>query len=509
MNIFLKNIHREQLYLLQLIASEETPETVVLMEKAALSRSKLKRLIQELNDDLDIAFDGEVTIKQNNQFRYYFDSVYPENYIFHKMKLYYLEQSLHFQLIFFIAVEEQQWTNDDLCEHFAVSLPYLYQLIRESNELIQDFGIQLKRKNDTEIILDGPEYRIRLFLFIAVLFSYHGFESPINCKNPEVKKRIWELPRTSSEKELIYFVYAIGELRMSQGHFVQRMPVQVSEILALFEVPENIKQLNDLFIHPYSDDPEIYTKEIFIIRMFIRMFVYSLESKEHKIEIGKQATLLDNPLSLFCEQLLGKLLVDYEVQLDNDLFYELMYYSLLSIVFLEYFKVNLDTVLSLTTTVKEIKDNDHFSPVHLKPVEEFYQRFIAHFPMDLEFLEDEKMFIEFISTRLYLFLNVSKTETFKIYIHYSRNLLGEMMLEKKLHQIYTNETLQVTRNPEEADLIITDCVERPEEQAEGATYFFFYDLENKYLWEKLFLFIQKQISQRVFHAIDPHSSKNK
>lgn len=503
MNIFLKSIHREQLYLLQLIASEEEPETILLMEKANLSRSKLKRLIQELNDDLEIAFDGEMTIKQNNQFKYYFDSTFPASYIFHQMKLYYIEQSLHFQLIFFIAVEEKQWTNDELCEHFAVSLPYLYQLIRESNDLIKDFGIKLERKSDTEIILAGPEYRIRLFLFIAVLFSYHGFSAPIRCKNEEIEDRIWELPRTSSEKELISFVYAIAEMRMSQGHFINRMPKQVSEILHLFEVPPHIKELNQLFISPYSDDPGIIQKEIFVIRMFIRMFVYSLETKERKIKIGKQAVLLDNSLSLFCEQLLGKLLVDYDIDFGNDIFFELMYYALLSIVFLEYFKVDLDTVLSLTNLVKEM-DEDYFSPIHLKPVEEFYQKFIDHFPRTLEFLEDEKSFIKFISTRLYLFLNISKNETFKVYIHYSRNLLGEMMLEKKLTQIYTNETLKITRNPEEADLIISDCIERPDEQLEDAAYFFFYDLENRKLWEKLFLFIQKQISMRVFKYVEPN-----
>lgn len=509
MNIFLKSIHREQLYLLQLITSEEEPETILLMEKANLSRSKLKRLIQELNDDLEIAFDGEVTIKQNNHFKYYFDSTYPANYIFHKMKLYYLEQSLHFQLIFFIAVEEKQWSNDDLCDHFAVSLPYLYQLIRESNELIKDFGIRLERKSDTEIVLAGPEYRIRLFLFIAMLFSYHGFEAPIECKNPEIKKQIWALPRTSSEKELIYFVYAIAELRMAQGHFIRRMPEQVSEILALFEVPPHIKKLNEIFISPYTNQPEICQKEIYVIRVFVRMFVYSLETKERKIDIGKQATLLNNPLSHFCEQLLGKLLVDYEINFSNELFYELMYYGLLSIVFLEYFKVDLDTVLSLTTLVKEAENEEHFSSIHLQPVEEFFQRFIANFPLNLEFLEDEKAFIKFISTRLYLFLNISKTEAFKVYIHYSRNLLGEMMLEKKLTQIYTNETLKITRNPEEADLIITDCVERPEEQKEDAAYFFFYDLENRTLWEKLFLFIQKQTSIRVFKHIEPNRVEEK
>lgn len=489
--IFLKKSKLDKLEVVQLILADQYIYTNELMQHADISRSRLKRLIHDINDDLKTIFTEEEMIAQNNQFQYYIRSDFSRNQIFHRLKLFYLEQSIHFELTFLLILGTNQKTIDELCDHFFISTSYLYQLIRETNELLEDFDIQIARKNKDCFIMEGRESRIRLFTFVGYLFSYHGLKPPLKTQEKKLPVFIASLPLTKSEKDLIQFVYTISELRMTQGCFIEEIPEEIEEIFDTFYLPEEVQKFNQEYIHSFTEDPQIQNREQLFCRLLIRTFVYELDTLQQRIESGKKLKTLDNALTNFCQSLIDRLLKEYEIELSDRLNEELLYYASLIVSFIEYFQIDLDADLSLNFAAVE-KVNHQTN--EKRSIKEFYTEFLDEYQGDLTCVKNRRLFFEFVSKRLNLLKYLNTTGQLTIYIHYSRNVLGEVTIRKKLHQMFNQDVLKITKEISRADIVISDCIEDEEEAKE---YFFFYDISNEKVWRNLFTFLQKRIGDQI------------
>lgn len=494
MKSFLKKNNLDKLEIIQLILADNRICTNELMEITEISRSRLKRLIRDINDDLKLIFTKDEMIAQNNQFQYYLNADVSRTQVFQRLKLFYLEQSLHFELIILIILGANQQTIEALCDHFFISSSYLYQLIREANTLLEKFEIQIKRSDDNHFMIEGKESRIRLFTFISYLFSYHGLKTPITTQQKSLPQFLSTLSLTTSEKELIYFVYAISEFRMRQECFIETMPKEIEEILSIFYLPENVKLFNQEFLDPFTQNAQIQKDESLFYRLLIRTFVYELDTAQQRSKIGLQLMCLDNSLTNFSQSLITSLLKEYEVDLSTELFGELMYYASLILAFIEYFQIDLDADLSLDfSTYDDIEQTVN----EKKSIKTFYSDFLDSYQGDLVCLKDRELFFHFVSRRLNLLKHLHRSGELTVYIHYSRNILGEVAIRNKLTQMFNKETLKITKNIHDADIVISDCIE---DESEVKEHFFFYDISNEKVWHNLFTFLQKRVGDRILSS---------
>lgn len=222
------------------------------------------------------------------------------NELFHKLKLYYFKDSVHFEILYLLISNSDDWSVFDLSQEFIISTSYLYQVIREINEILEDFSLELTRPDGVNFQLVGLEKNIRLFTFLFLSTSYLGVESPFEIERKKLHDFIDLLPISSSEKEQAYYLYMISTQRMSQGYFLEDFPEDVRELLSYFHLPKDLGEFETSMLEPYAKNQEILERERYFIHLLMRVIVRTDENRAAKMMMGKQLMLVDNGIAKYC-----------------------------------------------------------------------------------------------------------------------------------------------------------------------------------------------------------------
>lgn len=193
-----------------------------------------------------------------------------------------------------------------------------------------------------------------------------------------------------------------------------------------------------------------------------------------------------------------ELIEQFDITISEEYFYEALYYLVLMHLFLYIFPVDLEEILSLNydvTPIEEIRQN-----IRLEKIIDFYKQFFAQ-----EFIEKneqlyrnyEEAHILYVCKQLYILLNFFIPKQLKVYTHYAQNVLGNLLVKKKIEQMFNEKTVMITSDVYEADLIISDCVEY---EKINTDYFFLYDLSSEAIWENVYEFIQEKVMNNLFNV---------
>lgn len=499
MKRLMRSANQSKLELLKYILIKNKTTINDLVEFSHLSRIKLKRLVSEINEDFFELFGNEKNmIIQDEKYVYFVKTECTINELFHKLKLYYFKDSVHFEILYLLISNSDDWSVFDLSQEFIISTSYLYQVIREINEILEDFSLELTRPDGVNFQLVGLEKNIRLFTFLFLSTLYLGVESPFEIERKKLHDFIDLLPISSSEKEQAYYLYMISTQRMSQGYFLEDFPEDVRELLSYFHLPKDLGEFETSMLEPYAKNQEILERERYFIHLLMRVIVRTDENRAAKMMMGKQLMLVDNGIAKYCRKLFMELIEQFDITISEEYFYEALYYLVLMHLFLYIFPVDLEEILSLNydvTPIEEIRQN-----IRLEKIIDFYKQFFAQ-----EFIEKneqlyrnyEEAHILYVCKQLYILLNFFIPKQLKVYTHYAQNMLGNLLVKKKIEQMFNEKTVMITSDVYEADLIISDCVEY---EKINTDYFFLYDLSSEAIWENVYEFIQEKVMNNLFNV---------
>lgn len=469
------------------------------MDFSHLSRTKLRRLITEINDDFSKVFKNEKTmIIQDKNYDYFVKSEDTPNEVFHRLKLYYLKNSIHFEVLRLLMTSPTKWSVLDLSDTFSVSASYLYQIVREINEVLQDFSITLAKVDEVHFELQGAEKDIRLFSFLLLSESYLSIESPFEKEEPSINGFVDLLPLSAAEKERAYYLYMICTQRMTEGHVLDDFPVEISELLSYFHLPKELADFEADILSQYTEDQAVVQRESWFIHLLMRVVIYNDKNTEKKMLVGKQFMLIDNVITNYCRQLFAQLIETFEIVISEAYFYEALYYLVIVHMFLYLFPIDLEEAISLnyeTTAIGGVHQE-----IRLERMVDFYKKFFSSQLSEKNgqlFHKYSEQHMVYLAKQLLILLDIFTPQPLHVFIHYSQNVLGNMLVKKKTRHMFSEKMLVVTQDVMEADVVISDCVEYEDENLD---YFFLYDLSSETIWEKLYEFIQEKIMKNLFDA---------
>ena len=159
---------------------------------------------------------------------------------------------------------------------------------------------------------------------------------------------------------------------------------------------------------------------------------------------------------------------------------------------IEYFQIDYSFVLSLRFS--ECRECLLQAKVKHYWLESFYEKLAMKYPNQAKYMEGKHHVFQLVVKRLEFLLDLIETEPIKVYIHYKRSIMGESILKNKLSQLYNTSSMYIVEHIEEADVIISDGIGYEKLDAEHS---FFYDIENRKVWQQLFSFLQKKINANI------------
>lgn len=497
MRQLLKKASVNRLDFLKLVLMKKRIATQELADLGGFSRAMVRRLVSELNNDFYEAFGSRSTIiRQEDNNTYSIISDFSPNRLFHAMKLHYLQRTPQFNVLYAVATAKTERTIDDLCEEFELSTSYIHQVIREINKIISGYQVSLTRKDEVKVVLEGEEKYIRLLIYVLFFNSYQGLDHSFTYENREAVMFIQSMDLSPSEKEQLLLIFSIVHLRLSQGQVIQPMSAESAEILDRMHVSHEILSFQKEFLWQLLEDEEAVQTENRYLRLMIRVFVYSYESSKQKMLLGKQFTLMENDLTHFCQDVFWNVFETYHVHMEEEQYYESFFYFILLHVFLEVFPLNLDEILILNFSHHAL--NLDVNEESITEIKEFYKNYMyEYFPQFAEKFQTAQRF--YIATQLHTMMRLPKVAAVKVFIHYSQNFLGDMLIRKRLGQMFNEEILQITTDIKQADMILSDSIEYDENQAD---YFLLYDATSRLVWTQLYRYLQKKITQKMFQIGD-------
>lgn len=503
MRRLLKKTSIDRLDFLKLILMKKRITAKELTDLGGFSQATIRRLFTELNNDFYEVFGNRSTIlRQEDQRIYSVLSDLSPNRLFHEMKLHYLQQTPQFNLLYAIATAQNGKTVSDLCATFDISTSYLYQVIREINQMIAGYEVQVARKDDTAFVLEGNEKYIRLLIYVLSIHSYQGLPSHTFIQdNQEAMKFIQAMELSPSEQEQLLLIFSMLKLRLSGGHRLQPMSKESTEILDKFHVSRDIALFQKQFLWDLLEEEEAVWTEIYYLRLMLRVLVYSYETSKQKGLLGKQFWLMDNELTHFCRHIFQSVLETYHVELEEDYYYESFFYFVLLHVFLEAFPLELEDVFVLNFSHRSL--NLEVNAEQIETIKAIYKKELnTYFPQFLEVFKPAQY--DYMASQLHLLLQLPKIPAVKIFIHYSQNFLGEMMIRQRLAQMFHEDVLQITTDIQQADVILSDSIEYDYEQV---PHFFLYDATSKRVWMQLYRYLQKKITEKMFQKNQMHDAE--
>lgn len=467
-----------------------------LMDVFQLSRTTIKRMLQEVSNDLEsLNIEGEII--QYADFSYSFINQSEDlSGIYHQLTLYYCQQSTIFQLLK-LNYLETDLTVPICCQKMNISEAYCYKVINETNSFLKDFHVKIATQQKV-LVFSGEEASIRLLGYYLFSHTYLGVKWPFThiqeqqiAQQLTVSYRNFLEKKSFSEKQTFYYWHAVNSLRASQGHMIEELDETNQEILRLLTKDYHIFKPKQLYFSGVS--PENYQKELYFCSFIAQMQLSKVSELSPQLrKIGEQICQLTFPVVSFFKQFMSEFSEYFMLDMSENERSLLMYQLIFPYIRDQYFLYGKDKFVDVVYHYAVLTYEK--TPQRLA-VEDFLIYFLGEEiakPYE-SFLTNNKWFIADI---LYATTVRLEKKQIKIYIHNSlKGMSGESLIRYRLENLFNPKTIKIVSQIEEADLIISDAVE--EERNPESKVFFLEDLNNRHQWENLFDTILAMLEKRV------------
>ncbi|EAK9081355.1 M protein trans-acting positive regulator, partial [Listeria monocytogenes] len=292
---FLKR-QQTKLEILSHLSNEKRTSFSSFLSKLELPRTTLKRAINELNTDF-VENKLPCILEQDERKNYYlqFSKKTSALNIYHRLKLAYIKESLHFQLLNLLLTSNSQ-SISNLTDHLIISPSYCYKLIKELNALLSDFKLEISSlRKDNQFELKGEEQTLRIFSFIILTEVYQTIEWPFHHISKEdltlmIQSQKSDHTNLSSPSKLnqVFFYLAITDLRVKNRRKLKPMSTELISIMEILTDNNDLMASKKFFSENYPLNDDVLANEVLYFNAVFRIVIAHTITPIHKQIAGKK-----------------------------------------------------------------------------------------------------------------------------------------------------------------------------------------------------------------------------
>lgn len=494
MTIFMNKTDLQKLNMLKHIFI--LPRNCTLTELAtdlAVSTRTVNRYLTELQEDCRLLFSVEEfnLSKSDGLIHYQVAADLGEHHILDHLHVTYTQASTEFQLMHMLLMKNYTTVNA-LADEFFLSPSSLYRLLYKLEAVIEKFDMTFSFADQhAGINLNYEEKNLRMFSYYFYWSTLKGLKPDISNLGSQTIDRLddqldWQefndwLP---SKKEQLRYAWTTTDLRQTYKRDTIKMPVEVGKIMMIFAEIHDLSLIYKPFLSLPTDDPE----RLFI-NFFLRVTSAKLDSSEQIMEIVTKLRQLDSFYTQRTHNLVQSLHETFNLNLTESQMAYFYYEYILTLLFIFYGKVE------LPQDFKEIDNLSIFNQTKgdytdslLHQAQKYYDQ--SDLPTYIP-ANHKQTLLGFIC----LMLDTKKSPPLQLAIHYSRNIMGEYLIQQNLSLLFSDQSIQFTNKLDDADIIIADCYVPLQKNKQ---YFYIDSLTDKRRWDSLFKFVKQAITINFF-----------
>ncbi|EPY1112648.1 helix-turn-helix domain-containing protein [Listeria monocytogenes] len=497
---FLKR-QQTKLEILSHLSNEKRTSFSSFLSKLELPRTTLKRAINELNTDF-VENKLPCILEQDERKNYYlqFSKKTSALNIYHRLKLAYIKESLHFQLLNLLLTSNSQ-SISNLTDHLIISPSYCYKLIKELNALLSDFKLEISSlRKDNQFELKGEEQTLRIFSFIILTEVYQTIEWPFHHISKEdltlmIQSQKSDHTNLSSPSKLnqVFFYLAITDLRVKNRRKLKPMSTELISIMEILTDNNDLMASKKFFSENYPLNDDVLANEVLYFNAVFRIVIAHTITPIHKQIAGKKIVAAHLNFSKNIIVFTDELLTNFNISKENSILYESIYLLSIYKIFINLINIDIETLLRISYNYPIPFGDYHY--IQPNKVAAFCDTFLKENPNFSSPLFAKNNYY-YTCIILDIIIRIYTKNTLKIYVQFSKVFLGERLLKQKIENLYNPSTLQFTTNFDQANLIISDSMDTIIEE-ENKRYFYFYDVNDRRIWLELFQFIQLNLLENV------------
>lgn len=484
-----------KLQLFHYIATHNQVEIHHLTAKFALSKTSIRRNIDDLNRLLESDnATSHLQINQTESFHYYLTLVTQEElaFVLLKVQTIYLKNSTRFQLLE-LFFEFSHLTIYTICTTLYISENYCYKILNQVKSILKPFSISIKKNNQTQTFsLNGLEINIRCLYLLLYIPSFQRIDYPFNHISLDQLKQSYSKEmnffmdkKAPSTQTRIEFLITIIKKRLDQNLFVENPTDPLGSIIDVFIQQKDATEHIILVPKTSFHIPDAYIEqERKHFNFLIRILDSNTDTNEDKLQIGKDLTLLQNPISTFYTSFIPTFMEKYYLKQNSKIFYLFIYYAVFYHSHSLHSSINhlsLDPINKKSNPITINKKFQYKIIAELKEAFATYQiptHLISNFTIDS------------ISLLLVTLVQIYKEKELLIFVQYSKDLVGEHFIKNIIQQFYNEKAIRFVSSIHDADILISDCIEFQDTDAE---FYLFEDTSRFSSWVNLSSFLQERL----------------
>lgn len=462
-----------------------------LVNEFNLPQTTLSRILESLNNDLSYISKNTCSIQKDSKKKFSLNTNTSSLAIFQRLKLFYLKESPHFNLLS-LLITQNSCEIEQISNELFISESHIYHLIKELNLQLNKYNLIITSStNRRQFEITGDEFTLRCFIFRILNESYQIIEWPF--KHISSDEIILQLNKTSlnkinvlSENQInqLLFYLVILNIRLKKGKIIKNITSPILSILTILKADANSSRHIENFLHSYSLENDSLDKESLMFNVFIRLLIPSVFTNEQENRIGKKILNSTSPFFLFINPLCEEFIDTFKLINEDFIEYKLCYALTMHQLFQQLININLDTLLS--TTYKPKANFPVKTDYHFLEIKKFYEKYLKKNSSNLVFDSDGST--NRICTILSVYLDSYTHSSLNIFLNFSKNNFGRIFMSQKILSHFSPLSISLTNNFFEADIVISDSMEK--EHADKQ-YFYMYDTTNRKQLFDMIKFINK------------------
>lgn len=464
-----------------------------IMNEFFLSKTTLRRYMNELENDLQTIFQMGVMIQYNS-----FGNLmitrsieYTIGYTIDQLRILYIKESSLFQVL--TALFSKSYLSvDQLSIDLNLSTPHVYKSLSMIKLILKKFDgtIYLSEFGN----LEGSEFGIRYFCYLIYWNVFKtSTENPFSPrvlpefldieylkKNMGIKKNL-----TFSQKMKIRMIQAITCFRITNRKKELDVPEEYLVDIQFFYRGENLLNLGGFRV-----DEATLVKESMALSFFIRGLVFDVDTPEMRRKIVKDYQQSTLTVARLTENILNDFHQQFGFEYRKEMYDESYYLLLCFLIYCKHIHMEVDEYFenSIQKNERIVKENRNF---------ELFRHKLIHFITSYqEFTQLSTLASEQLAHLLFYIYDLNtSTPHVKVFVMNNGAIGNGYLIKNGIQEVFNADILRIVEDPEEADLIISDVYEGVEVKAER---FYFNNIYDEKNWEGLIQYLSEFIFKKIF-----------
>ncbi|MBO0440333.1 helix-turn-helix domain-containing protein [Candidatus Enterococcus ikei] len=471
-----------------------------LMQKHELTKSTLSRYINDLAQDVELAFEEKAHLNQDSQTGTYqvkAAEAYSIGYLIDYIHLFYVEQSGSFFIL--DALLKKRYTSiEAMAQDLHMSSSSVYKQLRLLKKMLAPFGGKITFDQHSSS-LNGDELGIRLFTFYAYwsVFKSTEYIPFFNTNYPEEWLELKEIEDyfdhatslSESQRAKLRFMQLITLKRV----LWQKNYIKVSEEfladVAYFDNKD--AELLPLLKHRLTD--ELYHNERALLLYATRGLIYNLDSLETKRKIVQDYQQSSLEIAEYTTKLMAEVQKEFELEYTEESYINFYFYLIILLIYIKHINMDISGYYKNGLSFHSIIDYDEASVETFEKINKIIEQQEFYSKISKEYLEGV---MSIFSLTIYSGIYLSKKAgSVSICVIFNNNLILADGIKKIILDVYNKDRIVFTNDVMTADLVISDSYEVINPQTE---YFYFDEQLNPEQWEKMIDTINQIFYKTIF-----------